>query len=74
MTSKKKSRSCEKCGSHSLKARRTTYPIKIGEKQLDVGRVSVRECLDCHHLMPTEAGKEKLGRCLMTFMNFMDGS
>ena len=62
---------CEQCGSQNLKARRVTYPVEIGEKQLDIKRVSVRECLECHALMPTQAGKEKINRCMMTFMEIL---
>ncbi len=66
-------KSCEKCGSDNLKSHLTTYPIKLGAKQLDVGRVSVNECLDCQTLKPTKAGQEKIERCLVTFMSLWDG-
>ena len=59
---------CEKCGGKNLKAHLATYPMKIGPKQLNVERVSVKECMDCHTLEPTKAGKEKIARCTMTFM------
>ena len=59
---------CEKCGSQALKARLTTYPIKIEAKQLNVKRVSVKQCLDCHHLMPTLAGHKKIMRSMGAFM------
>lgn len=70
-TTKKTKKSCEQCGSQNLKARMTTYPVHMAGKQLNIGRVSVRECLDCHALMPTEVGKEKIGRCMMTFMGML---
>jgi YgiT-type zinc finger domain-containing protein len=63
---------CEKCGSHSLKARRTTYPIILGEKTINIERLSVKECTECHHQHPTPAGKEKIGRCIMTMMRLFD--
>lgn len=58
--------SCKKCASQNLKSRVTTYPLQLGARRVEVGRVAVKECLDCHHLMPTAAGKEKLNRCLGT--------
>lgn len=69
-TSKSK-QMCKNCGSYNLKARITTYPIKIKMKQLNVGRVSVKQCLDCDTLMPTKAGKEKIERGLMAYMSLM---
>lgn len=68
---KKTQKTCEQCGSQNLKARLTVYPVHTGGKQINIGRVSVRECLDCHTLIPTEAGKEKIGRCMMTFMEML---
>jgi len=67
----KSKKSCENCGSYHLKTCLTTYPIQIKTKQLNVGRVSVKECLDCHALMPTKAGKEKIERAMMMFMSLM---
>ena len=64
---------CERCGSQNLKARIVTYPVQMGEKQINIGRVSVRECLDCNALMPTEKGKEKVGRNMMLMMGLMSG-
>jgi len=60
---------CEKCGSQNMKTHQTTYPLKLGPKQLNVERVSVKECMDCHTLKPTKAGEEKIARCAMTFMS-----
>lgn len=34
---------------------------------MNVGRVSVRECLDCHAMTPTDAGKAKIGSFIMAF-------
>ena len=59
--------SCAECGSQNLKATRTTYPINYREKEIHVGRVSVRQCLDCLAIMPTEAGKEKIGQAVGMF-------
>ena len=67
-TNKKSEKICEQCGGKNLEARRTTYPIKMETKQLNIERVSVRECMDCHALMPTKAGQEKITRCMMNFM------
>lgn len=69
---KKLEKLCESCGGKNTKTHLTTYPIKMGEKQINVGRVSVRECMDCHTMKPTKAGQEKIGRCMMTFMLLMD--
>ncbi len=72
---KKSGKSCEKCGSQNLKACRTTYPLQMGEKQINVGRVSVQQCLDCDALMPTKAGLEKIERCsMMTLMLFLENA
>jgi YgiT-type zinc finger domain-containing protein len=60
---------CEACGGENTKTHLTTYPIEIGEKQINVGRVSMRECMDCHAMTPTKSGKEKIGRCMITFMS-----
>lgn len=65
----KKKRICERCGSENLKARRASYPLKVGKRDIEVQRVSVRECLDCHTLMPTDVGQKKINRvrkCLWT--------
>jgi hypothetical protein len=63
---------CEDCSSQNLKSRVTTYPLQLGPRRVDVGRVAVKECLDCHHLMPTAAGKEKLNRCLGTLFHMFE--
>lgn len=70
-TTKKSKKSCENCGSSNLKTCLRTYPIQIKTKQLQVGRVSVKECLDCYAMMPTTAGKEKIERAMMMFMSLM---
>jgi hypothetical protein len=67
-TKKKPSKLCVKCSSPNLKTYLTTYPVKAGDKQLNVARVTIKECMDCHHLSPTKAGKEKIERAQMTFM------
>ena len=72
MKVKNSKQSCEQCGSQNLKNRVTTYPVKMGERQVNVGRVALKECLDCHCLMPTTAGKEKIGRCLGTLFNLFE--
>lgn len=69
---KKSGKICLDCGSQNIKCKQTQYPIKFGEKTIAVQRVSVRECLDCQTIKPTQAGEEKIGRCLMTFMSSFD--
>lgn len=63
--------SCEECGSQNLKATRATYPVNMAEKQIHIGRVSVRQCLDCLAIMPTEAGKEKIGRSMTLMLELL---
>ena len=60
---------CEKCTSQNIKTHLTEYPLKIGKKQMNIGQVSVQECMDCHHLEPTKAGQEKISRAMMGFMS-----
>jgi YgiT-type zinc finger domain-containing protein len=62
---------CEECGGKNTKTYLTTYPLKIGEKQVNVARVSVRECKDCNAIKPTQAGQEKIGRCMMTVTSLL---
>lgn len=68
-STKKPGKTCDECGSQNLKTHLTTYPVKVGTKQLNVGRVSVKECMDCNTLTPTKAGQEKIARCTMSFMS-----
>ena len=70
---KKTGKTCEKCGSQNLKTHLVTYPVKMETKQIDVGRVSVKECLDCNNMIPTKAGNEKIERCMMNvaFMSLL---
>lgn len=63
---------CDACGSNNLKAKRKPYPVVLGKKTVEVQRVSVRECMDCHAINPTQAGQEKIARCMMTFMSLLD--
>jgi YgiT-type zinc finger domain-containing protein len=69
---KKISKACEACGGKNTKTHLAIYPVKIGEKQINVERVSVRECLDCKAIKPTSAGQAKIARCTMTFMSLFD--
>ena len=68
----KSKKACEQCSSQNIKTHLVTYPVKIGVKQLDVSRVSVRECMDCHTMIPTKSGQEKVARCTMSFMFLLD--
>jgi len=54
----KSNRVCEQCNSNNIKTYQTTYPVKLGEKQLNIARVYVRECLDCHHIQPKQDRKK----------------
>jgi len=70
MNSKKsKKKVCEKCGSSNLKTKSTTYPVQMGERQMNIGRVSVKECQDCLSLHPTQKGEEKIERAMGAFSN-----
>jgi hypothetical protein len=73
-TNKKTGKLCEECSGSNIKTHLMTFPIKIGEKQVNVGRVSVKECMDCHALKPTKTGQNKIDRCMMTmaFMTLFD--
>ena len=62
----KPGKTCEKCGSQNFKTHLATYPVKLETKQINIGRVSVKECMDCNALTPTKAGQEKITRCMMT--------
>ncbi len=39
-STKKPKQSCEQCESQNLKSRITTYPMAMGQKQIQVGRVT----------------------------------
>lgn len=71
---KQPKKTCGVCGSHNLKTRQKPYPVELGEKTVEVQRVSVKECMDCHAIKPTRAGQEKIARCTMTFMSLLDDS
>lgn len=60
----KKKKICEQCGSENLKDRRATYPLKVGNRDVEVQRVSIRECIDCHAFMPTEVVLSRLCRAV----------
>lgn len=59
----RKPRTCQKCGSATLKRRSTTYPIELKGRRIDVQRVKLDECGDCGFLMPTPEGHAKIQRC-----------
>lgn len=71
-TIKKSKKLCEQCGSQNIKACRITYPVHIGKKQLNIERVSVKECMDCHAIKPTIAGEEKIARGTWMFMSLLE--
>ena len=50
---------------HNVQKKITTYPMQMVDgRQINIGRVSVQECENCHHLVPTKAGSEKISRCM----------
>ena len=59
---------CGKCSGLNLKKRVTTYPVKITDpkilvgKEVHVHRVELFECKDCGHLIPTALGQAKVQR------------
>ena len=68
---KKLGKLCENCGGQNLKSHPTNWPVDMGEKKLTIGRVWVRECLDCNAMEPTKAGHEKIARGMIAFMELM---
>ena len=66
---KRKKLFCEKCGGTSFKSLIATYPLDLMDRQIMVQRVSVKKCLDCGTLLPTQKGKEKLARCLDAYLS-----
>lgn len=60
---------CGKCGSSNLKSKITTFPVHVGERQMNIGLVSVKECQDCLSLQPTLKGQEKIDRATGAFFN-----
>jgi hypothetical protein len=61
---------CEKCGGSVYKSQIVTYPVDFPARKVLIGRVAVRVCTTCLHMMPTIAGKEKLNRCLGNVLDF----
>jgi YgiT-type zinc finger domain-containing protein len=62
-----KSLPCPLCHGAKFKKRITTYPLRTFDgRQINIGRVSVQECENCHHLIPTKTGNEKINRCMAT--------
>lgn len=68
---KKPSKSCDNCGGQNIKTHPTIYPVKMGEKQLNIARVWARECMACNAITPTKAGLEKIDRGMAAFMSLM---
>jgi hypothetical protein len=40
-------------------------------RQINIGRVAVYECGNCHHLIPTKAGEQKISRCMATITHVL---
>ncbi len=59
---------CECCGSESYKNRITAYavPLPAPGPKAEVGRVPVKVCSNCLHMVPTTKGWEKINRCMGT--------
>lgn len=68
---KKTTKLCENCGGQNIKSHPTNWPVDMGEKKLTIGRVWVRECMDCNAMKPTNAGQEKIERNMVAFMTLM---
>lgn len=68
---------CAKCAGNDLQRRITTYPVRLTEprnladKEIQVGRVALYECLSCGYLMPTPAGQAKIDRCVARVIEFL---
>ncbi len=58
-TAKKSGKSCEACGGQNTKTHLATYPVKMDERELNVERVSVRECIDCHAINQSNASRTR---------------
>jgi YgiT-type zinc finger domain-containing protein len=66
-SSTQKSFSCPLCKATTFKRKMTPYPVQTADgRQINIGRVAVQECENCHHLIPTKSGYEKINRCLET--------
>ena len=66
--------SCPLCQGTTFTKKLTTYPLRtVDGRQIIIGRVAVRECDNCHHLIPTKAGSEKISRCMATMTQLLFG-
>lgn len=67
-------RTCQRCGSASLKQKLATYPVpltgKLAGRRIDVYRVEHDKCRDCGFLFPTPEGYAKVKRCTKTGIEF----
>ncbi len=72
--SKPKNQACPLCQGTTFKTKITTYPMQTFDgRQINIGRVSVQECENCYHLIPTKAGSEKINRCMATMASLFFG-
>lgn len=72
--SKPEQLSCPLCQGAQFTRKITTYPLRILDgRQINIGRVAVQECENCHHLIPTKAGSEKINRCMATMAHLFLG-
>ena len=69
---KSKLLACPLCQGTKFKNRVTTYPMRTFDgRQINIGRVAVYECGNCHHLIPTKAGEQKISRCMATITHVL---
>jgi len=69
---KPKPLSCPLCQGTTFTRKITTYPMRTFDgRQINIGRVAVQECDQCHHLIPTKAGEQKISRCMATITHVL---
>jgi YgiT-type zinc finger domain-containing protein len=67
--------SCPLCHGTTFKKKITTYPVRtFDRRQINIGRVAVQECVSCHHLNPTIAGREKIDRSMASVAQLFFGN
>lgn len=47
-----------------LRRKIAPFPVQMGERTIEVGRVAMNICDQCGAKVPTQAGKEKIDRCV----------
>lgn len=68
-------RTCQRCGSTSLKRKVATHSVpltgKLLGRRVDVYRVEHDQCRQCGFLAPTPQGQAKIKRCTKTGIEFI---